>query len=131
MIDHVTAKVSDIEQGKTFYTQALAPLGYSVQMEFPDAAGFGNGGATKRFASSTAFQPYALQEDGQSSSMSQRWDSTARKSPTRCSSRKSPQRRCEAGAARSRTATSASSSATNRWNDSHFWASASETRSPS
>jgi len=43
MIDHVTAKVNDIERGKSFYAKALAPLGYSVQMEFPDAAGFGTG----------------------------------------------------------------------------------------
>ena len=43
MIDHVAAKISDIEQGKSFYSNALAPLGYSVQMEFPDAAGFGTG----------------------------------------------------------------------------------------
>jgi catechol 2,3-dioxygenase-like lactoylglutathione lyase family enzyme len=43
MIDHVTATVSDIEQAKNFYSQALAPLGYSVQAEFPDAAGFGSG----------------------------------------------------------------------------------------
>ena len=43
MIDHVTANVGDFEQGKRFYEQALAPLGYSVQMEFPGAAGFGTG----------------------------------------------------------------------------------------
>lgn len=43
MIDHVTAKVSDIEHGKNFYSQALAPLGYSIAMEFPGAAGFGTG----------------------------------------------------------------------------------------
>jgi catechol 2,3-dioxygenase-like lactoylglutathione lyase family enzyme len=43
MIDHVTAKVRDFEQGKHFYTNALAPLGYSLQMEFPGAAGFGTG----------------------------------------------------------------------------------------
>ena len=42
MIDHVTANVGDFEQAKRFYTQALAPLGYSVQMEFEGAAGFGN-----------------------------------------------------------------------------------------
>jgi catechol 2,3-dioxygenase-like lactoylglutathione lyase family enzyme len=41
MIDHVTAKVGDFEQGKNFYSQALAPLGYSLKMEFPGAAGFG------------------------------------------------------------------------------------------
>jgi catechol 2,3-dioxygenase-like lactoylglutathione lyase family enzyme len=43
MIDHVTAKVEDFEQGKNFYSQALAPLGYSLMMEFPGAAGFGTG----------------------------------------------------------------------------------------
>ena len=43
MIDHVTANVSDFERAKGFYAQALAPLGYSVQMEFEGAAGFGTG----------------------------------------------------------------------------------------
>jgi catechol 2,3-dioxygenase-like lactoylglutathione lyase family enzyme len=43
MIDHVTANVSDFERAKRFYQQALAPLGYSVQMEFENAAGFGTG----------------------------------------------------------------------------------------
>ena len=43
MIDHVTANVGDFEQAKRLYEQALAPLGYSVQMEFEGAAGFGTG----------------------------------------------------------------------------------------
>jgi catechol 2,3-dioxygenase-like lactoylglutathione lyase family enzyme len=43
MIDHITANVSDFDRGKDFYTRALAPLGYSVQSEFPGAAGFGTG----------------------------------------------------------------------------------------
>ena len=43
MIDHVTANVADFDQAKSFYSQALAPLGYSVQMEFEGAAGFGTG----------------------------------------------------------------------------------------
>jgi catechol 2,3-dioxygenase-like lactoylglutathione lyase family enzyme len=43
MIDHVTANVSDFGRAKEFYAQALAPLGYSVQMEFEGAAGFGTG----------------------------------------------------------------------------------------
>ena len=43
MIDHVTATVGDVERAKGFYAQALAPLGYSVQAEFPGAAGFGTG----------------------------------------------------------------------------------------
>jgi catechol 2,3-dioxygenase-like lactoylglutathione lyase family enzyme len=43
MLDHVTANVSNFGQAKDFYSQALAPLGYSMQMEFGDAAGFGTG----------------------------------------------------------------------------------------
>jgi catechol 2,3-dioxygenase-like lactoylglutathione lyase family enzyme len=43
MIDHVTATVEDVEQAKSFYSKALEPLGYSLQMEFPGAAGFGSG----------------------------------------------------------------------------------------
>lgn len=43
MIDHVTANVGDFAQAKGFYEQALAPLGYSLQMEFESAAGFGAG----------------------------------------------------------------------------------------
>ncbi len=43
MIDHVTANVGDVDAAKQFYSQALAPLGYSVQAEFPGAAGFGTG----------------------------------------------------------------------------------------
>ena len=43
MIDHVTANVADFDRAKGFYAQALAPLDYSVQMEFEHAAGFGTG----------------------------------------------------------------------------------------
>jgi catechol 2,3-dioxygenase-like lactoylglutathione lyase family enzyme len=43
MIDHVTTNVGDLEAAKRFYQQALEPLGYSLQMEFPGAAGFGTG----------------------------------------------------------------------------------------
>jgi catechol 2,3-dioxygenase-like lactoylglutathione lyase family enzyme len=43
MIDHVTANVSDVEGAKDFYRRALEPLGYSLRMEFPGAAGFGSG----------------------------------------------------------------------------------------
>ncbi len=49
MIDHVTANVTDFERAKGFYEQALRPLGYSVQMEFPGAAGFGTGGGIPDF----------------------------------------------------------------------------------
>ena len=43
MIDHVTATVGDFDGAKQFYAQALAPLGYSLRMEFERAAGFGTG----------------------------------------------------------------------------------------
>ncbi|MEH2511353.1 catechol 2,3-dioxygenase-like lactoylglutathione lyase family enzyme [Nitrobacteraceae bacterium AZCC 1564] len=47
MIDHIGFPVSDYERAKTFYTRALAPLGYSLIMEVAQdendapAAGFG------------------------------------------------------------------------------------------
>lgn len=48
MIDHTGVAVSDFAVSKAFYTRALAPLGYSLLMEFPaavtqgtDVAGFG------------------------------------------------------------------------------------------
>jgi catechol 2,3-dioxygenase-like lactoylglutathione lyase family enzyme len=44
MIDHVTLRVRDLEAAKDFYRAALAPLGYALQMEFPDGAGFAVGG---------------------------------------------------------------------------------------
>jgi catechol 2,3-dioxygenase-like lactoylglutathione lyase family enzyme len=43
MLDHVTANVGDLEQAKGFYSQALAPLGYSLAMEYEGGAGFGTG----------------------------------------------------------------------------------------
>jgi len=44
MIDHITLRVRDLEAAKDFYRAALAPLGYVLQMEFPDGAGFAVGG---------------------------------------------------------------------------------------
>jgi catechol 2,3-dioxygenase-like lactoylglutathione lyase family enzyme len=43
MIDHVKAHVTDFDAAKRFYARALEPLGYSLQMEFESAAGFGTG----------------------------------------------------------------------------------------
>lgn len=43
MIDHVTVNVGDLQEAKRLYESALAPLGYSVQMEFDGAVGFGSG----------------------------------------------------------------------------------------
>lgn len=45
MIDHVSLHVSDYAKSKGFFEHALAPLGYSVIMEFGSAvAGLGAGG---------------------------------------------------------------------------------------
>jgi catechol 2,3-dioxygenase-like lactoylglutathione lyase family enzyme len=45
VIDHLGFSVGDFAASKAFYEQALAPLGYSVMIEFPDAAcGFGAAG---------------------------------------------------------------------------------------
>jgi catechol 2,3-dioxygenase-like lactoylglutathione lyase family enzyme len=41
MIDHSGVTVSDVAKSKAFYRAALAPLGYTVLMEFEQAAGFG------------------------------------------------------------------------------------------
>jgi catechol 2,3-dioxygenase-like lactoylglutathione lyase family enzyme len=47
VIDHLTLTVRDLARSRTFYTQTLAPLGYSVRMEFglggsKQACGFGD-----------------------------------------------------------------------------------------
>lgn len=41
MIDHLTVKVSDFTKSKPFYTAALAPLGYTIFMEYEGGAGLG------------------------------------------------------------------------------------------
>lgn len=41
MIDHAGVAVSDIAASKAFYRAALAPLGYSMIMEWEQYAGFG------------------------------------------------------------------------------------------
>ncbi|MCA9524331.1 MAG: VOC family protein [Myxococcales bacterium] len=43
-IDHLGINVRDIARSKAFYTQALAPLGIGLVMEFGSAAGFGRNG---------------------------------------------------------------------------------------
>jgi catechol 2,3-dioxygenase-like lactoylglutathione lyase family enzyme len=43
MIAHTSLTVSDYQKSKTFYSKALAPLGYSQKMEFGEAAGFNDG----------------------------------------------------------------------------------------
>ncbi|MDX1661206.1 MAG: VOC family protein [Gemmatimonadota bacterium] len=41
MIDHVSLKVSDLEESRAFYEMAFAPLGWKVEEEFDAAVGFG------------------------------------------------------------------------------------------
>jgi catechol 2,3-dioxygenase-like lactoylglutathione lyase family enzyme len=41
MIDHTGLTVTDVVKSKAFYLVALAPLGYSLLVEFDDDAGFG------------------------------------------------------------------------------------------
>jgi catechol 2,3-dioxygenase-like lactoylglutathione lyase family enzyme len=44
MIDHISLRVRDLATAKTFYVQALAPIGYEVVMEFPEGFGMGTKG---------------------------------------------------------------------------------------
>jgi catechol 2,3-dioxygenase-like lactoylglutathione lyase family enzyme len=51
MIDHLGVPVTDYEKSKAFYLKALAPINYSLLLEFPaavtgttDVAGFGENG---------------------------------------------------------------------------------------
>ncbi len=41
MIDHTGLTASDFARSKAFYAAALAPIGYTLLADFPDAAGFG------------------------------------------------------------------------------------------
>jgi len=44
IIDHAGFTVRELAKSKQFYTQALAPLGITLAMEFEGNAGFGKGG---------------------------------------------------------------------------------------
>lgn len=46
MIEHVSIPVKDVTSAKVFYAKALAPLGYKLNMNFADAAGFKADGHT-------------------------------------------------------------------------------------
>jgi len=41
MIDHMGIQVTDLDASVAFFTQALAPLGYTLLMRFEGVAGFG------------------------------------------------------------------------------------------
>ena len=40
MLDHISIRVADYERSKRFYSEALAPLGYTLLMESTSGAGF-------------------------------------------------------------------------------------------
>ena len=44
MLDHIGLAVSDIAKSKQFFQAALAPLGYTVVMDFGEAIGLGEAG---------------------------------------------------------------------------------------
>ncbi len=44
MLDHISLRVQDYDKTLAFYKAALAPIGYSVIMEFPGFAGLGEKG---------------------------------------------------------------------------------------
>jgi len=41
VIDHVTLRVHDLAASKAFYAVALAPLGYKLIADYPEAVGYG------------------------------------------------------------------------------------------
>ena len=43
MIAHTSLSITNYPKSKTFYSKALAPLGYSNNMEYGEAAGFNDG----------------------------------------------------------------------------------------
>ncbi len=49
MLDHVGLNVSDYEASKSFYLQALAPLGITAVMEFPQRKSIGLGDGQKPY----------------------------------------------------------------------------------
>ncbi len=42
MIDHIGIRTHDLAAASAFYAAALAPLGYSLQFEYPGGTGFGS-----------------------------------------------------------------------------------------
>ncbi|MGO9605364.1 MAG: VOC family protein [Candidatus Binataceae bacterium] len=42
MLDHIGIPVSDLARSKQFFTTALAPLGYKVLFDLPNAVGMGS-----------------------------------------------------------------------------------------
>ena len=57
MIDHISLRVQDFSRAIDFYRSALAPLGYKVLMEFPNAAGLGANGKADLWIMQSEQQP--------------------------------------------------------------------------
>jgi catechol 2,3-dioxygenase-like lactoylglutathione lyase family enzyme len=43
MIAHISLSISDFPKSKAFYAKVLAPLGYRINMDYAEAAGFNDG----------------------------------------------------------------------------------------
>jgi predicted lactoylglutathione lyase len=43
MIAHISLSISDLQKSKAFYADVLAPLGYRINMDYAEAAGFNDG----------------------------------------------------------------------------------------
>ena len=59
VVDHVGFAVVDYQRSKTFYEEALAPLGMKLLMEFSEAAaGFGKDGSRPAFFIEAHGEPF-------------------------------------------------------------------------
>ncbi len=60
MLDHIGIGVSNLVASKAFYLKALAPLGVTVVMEFPEAIGLGTPGKPDFWISEAKEKPVPL-----------------------------------------------------------------------
>jgi len=58
MLDHVSLRVQDFSRALAFYKAALAPIGYTVTMEYPGGAGLGEPGKPDLWISATDKAPH-------------------------------------------------------------------------
>jgi catechol 2,3-dioxygenase-like lactoylglutathione lyase family enzyme len=60
MFDHIGIRVSDLEASKTFFLEALAPLGADVVLELPHAVGLGQRGKASLWLGKAEGKPLPL-----------------------------------------------------------------------
>lgn len=60
MFDHIGIGVSNLEESRKFFLQALAPLGVGAAMEVPDAVGLGVGQKPSFWLSTAVGKPLPL-----------------------------------------------------------------------